>query len=150
MAKLKIVKVGDDTLRQTCREVDKITPRILRLLGDMTETMRAADGCGLAAPQVGILRRICVVEVGDKLYEMINPKIVESEGVQEEVEGCLSIPGKSGITKRPMNVTVEALDRYGKKRVYHGKDLLARAFCHEIDHLYGKLYIDIATDIEDY
>ena len=140
MAKLKIVKVGDDTLRQTCREVDKITPRILRLLGDMTETMRAADGCGLAAPQVGILRRICVVEVGDKLYEMINPKIVESEGVQEEVEGCLSIPGQWGVTHRPAKVTVEYFDRDGKKRKTTGTELLAKALCHEIDHLDGILY----------
>ena len=112
--------------------------------------MRAADGCGLAAPQVGVLRKIVVIETPESgLIELINPVITETSGEQEEVEGCLSIPGKSGITKRPMNVTVEALDRYGNKRVYHGNDLLARAFCHEIDHLYGRLYIDIAKDIED-
>lgn len=151
MAKLKIRKLGDDILRCKSRDVDVITPRTLKLLDDMAETMRAADGCGLAAPQVGVLRKIVVIETpASGLIELINPVITESSGEQEAVEGCLSIPGKSGITKRPMNVTVEALDRYGKKRVYHGKDLLARAFCHEIDHLYGKLYIDIATDIEDY
>lgn len=151
MAKLKIRKLGDDILRCKSRDVDVITPRTLKLLDDMAETMRAADGCGLAAPQVGVLRKIVVIETPESgLIELINPVITESSGEQEAVEGCLSIPGKSGITKRPMNVTVEALDRYGKKRVYHGKDLLARAFCHEIDHLYGKLYIDIATDIEDY
>ena len=147
MAKLKIVKVGDDTLRQTCREGDKITPRILRLLGDMTETMRAADGCGLAAPQVGILRRICVVEVGDKLYEMINPKIVESEGVQEEIEGCLSIPGQWGVTHRPAKVTVEYFDKNTNRVRVEG--LLARAFCHEIDHLDGVLFTDKAIRMID-
>ncbi len=149
MAKLKIVKVGDDTLRQTCREVDKITPRILRLLGDMTETMRAADGCGLAAPQVGILRRICVVEVGDKLYEMINPKIVESEGVQEEVEGCLSIPGQWGVTPRPAKVTVEYFDKNTNRVRVSAEGLLARAFCHEIDHLDGVLFTDKAIRMID-
>lgn len=151
MAKLKIRKLGDEILRCKSRDVEEITPRTLKLLDDMAETMRAADGCGLAAPQVGVLRKIVVIETPESgLIELINPVITESSGEQEAVEGCLSIPGKSGITKRPMNVTVEALDRYGKKRVYHGKDLLARAFCHEIDHLYGKLYIDIARDIEDY
>ena len=150
MAKLKIRKLGDDILRCKSRDVDAITPRILKLLDDMAETMRAADGCGLAAPQVGVLRKIVVIETPESgLIELINPVITETSGEQEEVEGCLSIPGKSGITKRPMNVTVEALDRYGNKRVYHGNDLLARAFCHEIDHLYGRLYIDIAKDIED-
>lgn len=149
MAKLKIVKVGDDTLRQTCREVDKITPRILRLLGDMTETMRAADGCGLAAPQVGILRRICVVEVGDKLYEMINPQIVESEGVQEEVEGCLSIPGQWGVTHRPAKVTVEYFDKNTNRVRVSAEGLLARAFCHEIDHLDGVLFTDKAIRMID-
>lgn len=151
MAKLKIRKLGDEILRCKSRDVEEITPRTLKLLDDMAETMRAADGCGLAAPQVGVLRKIVVIETPESgLIELINPVITESSGEQEAVEGCLSIPGKSGITKRPMNVTVEALDRYGKKRVYHGNDLLARAFCHEIDHLYGKLYIDIARDIEDY
>lgn len=150
MAKLKIRKLGDDILRCKSRDVDAITPRILKLLDDMAETMRAADGCGLAAPQVGVLRKIVVIETPESgLIELINPVITETSGEQEEVEGCLSIPGKSGITKRPMNVTVEALDRYGNKRIYHGNDLLARAFCHEIDHLYGRLYIDIAKDIED-
>ena len=150
MAKLKIRKLGDDILRCQSRDVDAITPRTLKLLDDMAETMRAADGCGLAAPQVGVLRKIVVIETPESgLIELINPVITETSGEQEEVEGCLSIPGKSGITKRPMNVTVEALDRYGNKRIYHGNDLLARAFCHEIDHLYGRLYIDIAKDIED-
>ena len=109
MAKLNIVKIGDDTLRRVCRPVEKITPRIVTLLDDMIQTMREADGCGLAAPQVGILRRIAVVEVEEgQVYELINPKIVAYAGEQKEQEGCLSIPGRWGITKRPKHVTVRA------------------------------------------
>ena len=143
MAKLNIVKMGDDTLRKVCRPVEKITPRIITLLDDMIETMRAADGCGLAAPQVGILRRIAVVEVepGNPI-ELINPKIIAYAGEQQEQEGCLSIPGQWGITKRPKHVTVRALNRKGETFEVSGSDLLARAFCHEIDHLDGKLFID--------
>ena len=143
MAKLNIVKHGDETLRKVCRPVEKITPRILTLLDDMLETMRAADGCGLAAPQVGVLRRIAVVEVEEgKPIELINPKIVAFAGEQEEQEGCLSIPGRWGITKRPRHVTVRAMNRKGEMFEVSGSDLLARAFCHEIDHLDGKLFID--------
>lgn len=149
MAKLKIVKVGDDTLRRVCRPVDKITPRILTLLDDMAETMHAADGVGLAAPQVGVLRRIVVVETEPgKLIELINPKIIAYSGEQKEEEGCLSIPGRAGITTRPMHVTVRALDRNGKTVEYTGSGLLARAFCHELDHLDGKLFIDNAEMID--
>lgn len=145
MAKLKIVKKGDDTLRKRCREVDEITPRILTLLDDMVETMRAANGVGLAAPQVGILRRIVVVEVEDgEVYELINPKIIAFSGEQEGLEGCLSVPGEWGIVKRPMHVTVRAMNRHGQIVDYTGSELLARAFCHELDHLDGKLYIDRA------
>ncbi len=143
MAKLNIVKHGDDTLRKICRPVEAITPRILTLLDDMAETMRDADGCGLAAPQVGILRRIAVVEVEPgELIELINPKIVAFAGEQREQEGCLSVPGRWGITKRPKHVTVRALNRDGKEFEVTGSDLLARALCHEIDHLDGKLFID--------
>ena len=149
MAKLKIVKVGDDTLRKVCRPVDKITPRILTLLDDMAETMRAADGVGLAAPQVGVLRRVVVVETEPgKLIELINPKIIAYSGTQEGTEGCLSVPGKYGTVTRPMHVTVRALNRKGETFDITGSELLARAFCHELDHLDGKLYIDIARDIE--
>jgi len=148
MAKLKIVKLGDDTLRKICRPVDKITPRILTLLDDMADTMRAADGVGLAAPQVGVLRRVVVIEIPDgELIELINPKIIAYSGEQEDSEGCLSVPGKSGIVKRPMHVTVRALNRRGETFDITGSGLLARAFCHELDHLDGKLYIDIAKDI---
>ena len=143
MAKLQIRKLGDEVLRKTCRPVDEITPRILTLLDDMVETMRAADGCGLAAPQVGILRRIVVVEVEPgEVYELINPKIIAYAGEQEEQEGCLSIPGRWGITKRPRHVTVRATDRNGNTFEVSGSDLLARALCHELDHLDGKLFID--------
>ena len=149
MAKLKIVKLGDDTLRKVCRPVDKITPRILTLLDDMAQTMRAADGVGLAAPQVGVLRRVVVIETEPgKLIELINPKIIAYSGSQEGTEGCLSVPGKYGTVTRPMHVTVRALNRKGETFDVTGSELLARAFCHELDHLDGKLYIDIAKDIE--
>ncbi len=143
MARLKIVKIGDSSLRKVCRPVDNITPRILTLLDDMADTLHAADGVGLAAPQVGVLRRVVVIEVEKgHLIELINPKIIAYSGNQEEEEGCLSIPGRWGITRRPMNVTVRALNRKGETVEYTGSGLLARAFCHEIDHLDGKLYID--------
>ena len=149
MAKLKIVKIGDDTLRKVCRPVDAITPRIITLLNDMTDTMRAANGVGLAAPQVGVLRRIVVIETPDEgLIELINPKIIAYSGEQKEEEGCLSIPGRAGITTRPMHVTVRALDRNGNTVEYTGSGLLARAFCHELDHLDGKLFIDNAEMID--
>ena len=143
MAKLNIVKVGDDILRKVCRPVEKITPRTLRLLDDMLETMREADGCGLAAPQVGILRRIAIVEVEEgKPIELINPKIIAFAGEQQEQEGCLSIPGKWGVTSRPEHVTVRATDRNGNSFDISGSGLLARALCHELDHLDGKLFTD--------
>ena len=147
MAKLKIVKMGDDTLRKVCRPVENITPRIVTLLDDMIETMHDADGCGLAAPQVGVLRRIAVVEVEEgEIIELINPKIIAFSGEQEEQEGCLSIPGRWGITKRPKHVTVRATNRFGEVFDVTGSDLLARALCHEIDHLDGKLFIDCVIE----
>ena len=146
MAILKIVKFGDPILRKPCRPVDEITPKIITLLDDMIETMRAANGCGLAAPQVGMLRRIAVIEVEEgKVYELINPKIIAYTGTQEEVEGCLSNPGKFGYVKRPAAVTVRAMNRYGEEYELVGKELLARAICHECDHLDGKLYTDFQT-----
>ncbi len=145
MAVLKILQEHDTGLRLKSRPVTEITPRILRLLDDMTETMRRADGCGLAAPQVGVLRRVVVIETEPgKVFELINPVITESSGEQYGQEGCLSIPGKAGIVCRPETVVVEALNRRGEHCRYTGSDLLARAFCHEIDHLDGILYIDKA------
>ena len=149
MAKLKIRTNDDPVLRKVCRPCEEITPRILTLLDDMVETMRAADGVGLAAPQVGILRRIVVIEVEPgEVLELINPKIIAYAGEQEDREGCLSLPGRAGITRRPMHVTVRALNRKGETVEISGSGLLARAFCHELDHLDGKLYIDIAKDIQ--
>lgn len=143
MAKLQIVKEGDPVLRKVSRPVTEITLRILTLLDDMVETMRAANGCGLAAVQVGVLRRVVVIETEEgKLLELINPEIVAESGVQEQAEGCLSVPGKWGITRRPAKVKVRALNRHGKTVEYTGSDLLARAFCHELDHLDGELFID--------
>ena len=148
MAKLKIVKVGDDTLRKVCRPVEAITPRIITLLNDMIDTMHEADGVGLAAPQVGVLRRVVVIETPDSgLIELINPKIIAYSGEQEGEEGCLSVPGRWGIVKRPMHVTVRAMNRKGKTVDITGSGLLARAICHELDHLDGKLYIDIAKEM---
>ena len=145
MAKRKIVQYGDDTLRRVCRPVDTINKNVLTLLDDMAETMRAADGVGLAAPQVGILRRIVVIETEPgQLIELINPKIIATAGEQEGSEGCLSLPGQFGIVKRPKYVTVRAIDRHGKEFEMSGSDLLARAFCHELEHLDGKLFIDSA------
>ena len=144
MALLKILKFGDPTLRKVSRPVDEITPRIRTLLDDMKDTMREAGGCGLAAVQVGVLRRVVVIEIEEgKVYELINPKIIAYAGEQEEQEGCLSNPGSYGITKRPKHVTVRALDRNGKQYELTGEGLLARAICHECDHLDGKLYTDV-------
>ena len=149
MAKLKIVKVGDDVLRKKCRPVEEITPKIIRLLDDMAETMHEANGVGLAAPQVGILRHIVVIEVEEgNLIELINPKIIAYAGEQDGTEGCLSVPGKWGMVKRPMHVTVRATNRHGEEFELTGSELLARAICHELDHLDGKLYIDVARNIE--
>jgi peptide deformylase len=145
MAKLKILKDGDTALRLKSRPVSDINKRILTLLDDMTETMRHADGVGLAAPQVGVLRRVVVIECEPgEVLELINPVIVERSGEQYEIEGCLSVPGRQGYTHRPMHVKVEALNRAGEKVTLEGEGLLARAFCHEIDHLDGILYIDHA------
>lgn len=150
MAKLQIRKLGDEVLRKVCRPVDRITPRVETLLDDMLETMRAANGVGLAGPQVGILRRIVVIEVEEgEVYELINPKIIAFSGEQEAEEGCLSIPNQWGVTHRPMNVTVQALNRKGETFEVTGHGLLARALCHELDHLDGKLFIDVAQMIEE-
>ncbi len=142
MAILNIVKEGDPTLRKVCRPVTEITPRILQLIEDMKDTLLEANGVGLAAPQVGILRRIVIVDTGDELVELINPEIIEFEGEQEEVEGCLSVPDVWGITQRPYWVKVKAMNKDGEEFTIEGEDLLGRCFCHEIDHLNGQLFTD--------
>lgn len=146
MAKLNILnrQTDEETLRKVSREVTEITPRIHTLLDDMIETMRGADGCGLAAVQVGVLRRVVVIETPEGLFEFINPKIIKKSGVQVGHEGCLSLPGESAVVKRPACVTVRALNRDGEEIEVTGFDLLARAMCHELDHLDGILYIDKA------
>lgn len=154
MATLKIVEVGDDILRKKCKEVTEITPKIITLLDDMKDTLIKANGVGLAAPQVGILRRIFIIDEGagegeHKIIEFINPKIVKTKGHQEEVEGCLSVPGKYGVTSRPMTVTVEATDRNGNTFSYTGTGLYGRCLCHENDHLDGVLYIDNVLEMLD-
>lgn len=143
MALLNILKDGDETLRKVSRPVTEITPRILTLLDDMVETMRKANGCGLAAVQVGVLRRVVVIEVEEgEVYEMINPVITAKSGNQKDQEGCLSVPGRWGITSRPAKVTVRFQDRAGEWYELTGTGLLARAICHELDHLEGKLFTD--------
>ena len=150
MAIRNIVKEGDPVLRGKCREVTEITSRIITLLDDMRDTLHAADGCGLAAPQVGIKRRIAIVEVDEgDLIELINPVIIAKDGHQREVEGCLSLPGKWGYTERPMTVTVKACDRNGREFTVTGSGLKARALCHEIDHLDGVLFTDVAVKMVD-
>ncbi|MBQ2316171.1 MAG: peptide deformylase [Clostridia bacterium] len=144
MAKRNIVKLGDDVLRKMCRTQLTFDEKLHQILDDMAETMYEAEGVGLAAPQVGILRRYCIVDVGDGLVELINPVIIEKSGEQTADEGCLSIPGKYKPVSRPMKVTVRAQDRNGNTFTVSGEGLKARAFCHEIDHLDGILYIDRA------
>ena len=140
MAIRNIVKEGDDILTKKCRPVEVIDGKILALLDDMADTMYKAEGVGLAAPQVGFLKRVVVIDIGEGLIELINPEIIKTEGEQREVEGCLSVPGVSGYTIRPMKVTVRATDRNGEEFEMEGEELLARSFCHEIDHLDGKLF----------
>ncbi|MBZ4645281.1 MAG: peptide deformylase [Clostridia bacterium] len=142
MANRIIRRVGDDVLRKVARPVDTINKSIITLLDDMAETMRSANGVGLAAPQVGILKRVVVIDVGSGLIELINPEIIHAEGKQIEVEGCLSVPGKWGEVERPAKVVVKALNRNGEEIQIEGEGLLARALCHEIDHLDGELFID--------
>ncbi|MCI5530324.1 MAG: peptide deformylase [Blautia sp.] len=140
MALRTIRTEGDPVLSKKCRPVEEITPRIRELITDMLETMYDACGVGLAAPQVGILKRIVVIDVGEGPIILINPEIVESSGEQTGEEGCLSVPGMSGQVTRPNYVKVKALDMDMKEAEYEGEELLARAFCHEIDHLDGKMY----------
>ena len=138
----KIVKLGDETLRKISKPMQKFDLRLWLLLRDMADTMYNADGVGLAAPQVGILRRVVVIDVGEGLLEMVNPEIIAAEGEQGGSEGCLSVPGRQGYVVRPNKVTVRAQDRKGKEFTVTGEGLKARALCHEIDHLDGVMYVD--------
>ena len=142
MAVRQVREEGDPILRKISKQVKKITPSIITLLEDMADTMYVEDGVGLAAPQVGSLRRVFIVDVGDGIVEFINPEILETKGEQTGTEGCLSVPGKSGTVCRPSYVKVKALNRDGQEFVLEGEDLMARAILHEYDHLEGELFID--------
>ncbi len=149
MAIRAIRKDGDKILRKVSRKVDVIDDRIRILLDDMKETMKDSSGVGLAAPQVGVLRRVVVIDVGEGLIELINPVIVYESGEQTEEEGCLSVPGIRGQVKRPGKVIVRAMDRKGETVEITGTELLAVAFCHEIDHLNGILFTDKAVSLTE-
>ncbi len=147
MALRNIVQVGDPILRKKSREVKEITDRIQILIDDMIETMKDAEGIGLAAPQVGVLKRIFVVDIGEGPLVLINPEIVEQSGEQTGSEGCLSVPDRSGEVTRPNYVKIKGLDRNGNEVEYEGEELLARAFCHERDHLDGIIYTDYVKEL---
>ncbi len=144
---IRIIRKNEDpALYKTCKEVKKFDARLSELIDDMIETMNDADGVGLAAPQVGVLRRVCVIDVGEGPVEMVNPVILESSGEQGGMEGCLSFPGESGYVVRPNRVRVEAYDRHGDLYEYEGEGLFARAVFHETDHLDGKVYKRLITE----
>ena len=151
MANRKIRTIGDDILRKHCKPVKEFTPRILEEVEDMFVTMYEANGVGLAAPQVGVLKQIVVIDVDDgNQYVLINPEIIETDGSQTGPEGCLSVPGKSGTVTRPNHVKVRAYDIEMKQFELEGEELLARAICHECDHLNGDLYVDkVEGELED-
>jgi peptide deformylase len=144
---LRIIRKNDDSaLYKMCKEVKKFDARLSELIDDMIETMNDADGVGLAAPQIGVLRRVCVIDVGEGPVELVNPVILESSGEQGGMEGCLSFPGESGYVVRPNHVKVEAYDRHGDLYEYEGEGLFARAVFHETDHLDGKVYLRLVTE----
>ena len=144
MALRNIVTVGDPVLKKVSRTVTRFNPRLNILIDDMIETLQDSGGVGLAAPQVGVLKRVVVVDTGDEILELINPQIIETSGEQTGIEGCLSVPGKYGIVSRPNFVKVRAQDRNGEWFEAEGEELTARAFCHELDHLDGHLYTEKA------
>ena len=148
MAIRSVVQVGDDVLRQKCFPVETFDEKLWALLDDMKDTVKKENGAGLAAPQVGVLRRAVVVDVEEGYFEFINPTLVQQKGEQSGWEGCLSVRGKSGIVSRPMKVMLTYQDRNGEKHLLKAKGFFARAICHELDHLEGVLYIDKATHLE--
>ncbi len=139
----KIMTVKEPCLHKVCRPVEKFDGKLHRLLDDMKETLAEANGVGLAAPQVGILRRVVVVDTGEEMLELVNPELLETSGEQVGSEGCLSVPGKYGIVKRPNYAKVRAYDRDGNEFEVEGEELMARCFCHELDHLDGIVYTEI-------
>jgi len=147
MALRKIRVLGDEILRKKSKEVKTVDNRILELLEDMKETMRSREGVGLAAPQVGVLRRVAIVDVGEGLHELINPRIIEKEGEETMTEGCLSVPDHIGEVTRPKRIVIKALNRNGEEFTLEANDYFARAICHEIDHLDGVLFVDKGKNI---
>jgi peptide deformylase len=147
MAVYQIVRIGEEILREKAIEVKKINSNIHKLLDNMAETMYAAKGVGLAAPQIGVSKRVAVIDAGEGLLELINPVIISASGKSVDREGCLSIPNVTGDVERAQKVVVQALNRKGELMEYEAEDLLARAFQHEIDHLEGILFVDIAQQI---
>lgn len=148
MALRNIREIGDPILNQRAKEVREMTPNLRALIEDMVETMRHANGVGLAAPQVGVLKRLVVIECEEgELHVLINPEIVERDGEQTGYEGCLSVPGKTGIVTRPNHVKVKALNENMEPVTVEGEELLARALCHELDHLDGHLYTEVAEEL---
>ena len=139
----RILTAEDPALHKVCRPVEKFDRRLHRLLDDMQQTLAEANGVGLAAPQVGILRRVVVVDTGEEMLELVNPELLETSGEQEGAEGCLSVPGKYGLVKRPNYAKVRAQDRNGEWFEAEGEELIARCFCHELDHLDGIMYTEI-------
>ena len=139
----KIMTVKEPCLHKVCRPVEKFDGKLHKLLDDMKETLLDANGVGLAAPQVGILRRVVIVDTGEEILELVNPELLETDGEQEGAEGCLSVPGKYGLVKRPMVAKVRAQDRDGNWFEVEGEELIARCFCHEIDHLDGIVYTEV-------
>ena len=144
MATRKIIIEGNPTLAKKSRSVTSFDERLATLIDDMKETLVQANGVGLAAPQVGVLRRVVVVDLGEEIIELVNPRILEQSGEQDGLEGCLSVPEKFGMVKRPNYVKVEAQDRHGDWFEYEGEELIARCFCHELEHLDGHLYTERA------
>ena len=142
MALRNIRQTGDEVLEKKCREIKEITPRILELIEDMKETMYDANGVGLAAPQVGVLKRLVVIDIGEGPLVLINPRLMETSGTQTGEEACLSLPGKSGVVTRPMHVKIEAWNEKMERIELEGEELLARAFCHEIEHLDGHMFVE--------
>lgn len=150
MAIREIRIMGDEVLTKVCKEVKQMTPRTEELIEDMLETMYEANGVGLAAPQVGVLKRIVVIDIGEGPIVMINPVILETSGSQTGSEGCLSLPGKAGQVTRPNYVKAKALDENMEEYIIEGKELLARAICHELDHLEGHMYVEkVEGQLED-
>lgn len=149
MAKRMIFNKSEPIMHKVCKPVTEFDPKLAKLLDDMHETLSAADGVGLAAPQVGFLRRICVIDAGEGYYELINPEIIETSGSQRDVEGCLSCPNVWGYVTRPMKVKFKAQDRNGLWYEKEVEGLFARAVCHELDHLDGRLFVDLIEEYVD-